>query len=554
MPGANAAIYYQNEAFSTSLPKLMGRNAAGAGFLGGFARHGDVERFIGYARTRQEFEHFQAAIAGKPAEWVPHGDLGGLAKAGTLFVYSPGIADFAWQRAPAGNAAFSVVGLTHTISSERVMEDVGRILTAPVEPWDALICTSRAVKEVIEGVLARWGEYLAGRLGAKAPAVRAQLPVIPLGVDCDAYPSREASAPARAAFRTRHGIGEDEVAFLFLGRLSFHAKAHPLPMYLALEAAAARTGKPLALILAGYFFNDAIRREFLDAARRYCPSVRLVQVDGRKPAERAGAWAAADVFTSFSDNIQESFGLAPLEAMAAGLPAVVSDWDGHRDTVVDGETALCVPSAMPEPGHGLELAQRYLAGMDTYDQYIGHASQLTAIDVPAATDAYAALVLDPALRRRLGEAGRARARLFDWSAVVRRYQDLWRELERARRAAPASSGHAYPLRDDPFRTFRAFPSFALGPQTRVETVAADPAAEVRRVAASTMNSFSLPFLLQKEELDRLLGTLATRRAASAGELAELFPPVRRTALMRTLAWLAKGHIVRLVRAEGPARL
>src|SRR6185503_20510787 len=125
MPGANAAIYYQNEAFSTSLPKLMGRNAAGAGFLAGFARHGDVERLIGYARTRQEFEHFQAAIAGKPAQWLPHGDLEGLAKAGTLLVYSPGIADFAWQRAPAGNAAFSVVGLTHTISSERVMEDVG---------------------------------------------------------------------------------------------------------------------------------------------------------------------------------------------------------------------------------------------------------------------------------------------------------------------------------------------------------------------------------------------------------------------------------------------
>src|SRR5690242_5286112 len=105
MPGTNAAIYYQHEAFSTTAPKLMGRNAAGAGFLAGFARHGDVDRLVGYANSPKEFEHFraEAARAGRTAEWVAHGDLGGLAKAGTLFVYSPGLADFAWQRSVAGS-------------------------------------------------------------------------------------------------------------------------------------------------------------------------------------------------------------------------------------------------------------------------------------------------------------------------------------------------------------------------------------------------------------------------------------------------------------------
>lgn len=554
MPGANAAIYYQHEAFTTAAPKLMGRNAAGAGFLAGFARHAEVDRLIGYAHSQKEFEQFRAEAerAGKAAEWIAHGDLRGLANAGTLFVYSPGLADFAWQRSIAGNGAFGVVGLTHTISSERVMEDFGRFLTAPLEPWDALVCTSRSVKEVVDGVLAQWGEYLAARLAAKAIAPRMQLPVIPLGVDCDAF---RHSPAARADFRRRHGIAEEEVAFLFLGRLSFHAKAHPLPMYLALEAAAARTKKPLTLILAGYFFNEAIRRDFLDGARRFCPSVRLVQVDGRKPAERDGAWAAADVFTSFSDNIQESFGLAPLEAMAAGLPAVVSDWDGYRDTVVDGETVFCIPSAMPEAGNGLELAHRYLSGTDTYDHYIGHASQSTAVDVPAATAAYVALIGDPALRRRLGEAGRERARrLFDWSVIVRRYQALWQELAELRRNAAVTPGRPYPLRDDPFRTFRAFPSFTIGPATRVETVAADPAGEVRRIAASGMNSFSLPVLLDREELDRLLEALAGGKAGTVGELVGLFPAARRPAAVRTLGWLAKGNIVRLVRAEGLARL
>jgi alpha-maltose-1-phosphate synthase len=546
--GANAAIYYQHEAFSTELPKLMGRNAAGAGFLRGFARHADVDRFLGYAKNQKEFEHFREEVAAArrslPAEWIAHGDGAAIAKAGTLFVYSPGVADFCWGR---GDRSFSVVGLTHTISSDRVMEDFGRLLTSPVEPWDALICTSQAVKRTLEGVVAEWGAWLGDRFDAPPPQLRLNLPVIPLGVDCDAFPSRDDSAKARNAFRKRHGIGANETSFMFLGRLSFHAKAHPLPMYLALEAAALRTRKPVALILAGYFFNDPIRKSFLEGAKRYCPSVRFVHVDGRKREERAGAWAAADVFTSFSDNIQESFGLAPVEAMAAGLPAVVSDWDGYRDTVTDGETALCVPTAMPEPGHGLDFASRYLADVDTYDLYIGHVSQCTAVDVEAATAAYVKLIEDPALGRRLGEAGRRRAReLFDWPVIVRRYQGLWHELGELRRAGAGRPTRPYPLRDDPFRVFRAFPSFAIGSATRVETVAADPRREAARIAASGMNNFTLPLMLAKEDFERLFERLAPGKSATVAELEALFPAERRSALIRSLGWLAKGNIVRLV--------
>lgn len=545
MAAPNAAIYYRHEAFSTDAPKLMGRNAAGAGFLAGFARNADVERFIGYAKTRKEFERFAAAVGGRglAVDWVPHGSAEGLQQAGTLFVYSPGIADFCWQRAPSGDGAWSVVGLTHTISSERVMEDFGRFLTAPAERWDALICTSEAVRRTAEGVLARWGEWLGERFGAAPPKPRLQLPVIPLGVDCDAFAFSERT---RTEFRRTHAIGTGEVAFLFLGRLSFHAKAHPLPMYFALEAAAARTRKPLTLILAGYFFNEAIQRAFLDGARRYCPSVRLVHVDARQEAERAGAWAGADVFTSLSDNIQESFGLAPVEAMAAGLPAVVTDWDGYRDTVVDGETGVCVPTAMPEPGSGEVFALRYLSEADTYDEYIGRVSQCTAVDVAAVAHAYVAMIEDPALRRRLGEAGRERARRsFDWRVVVRRYQELWHELGELRQGMPARATPPYPLRDDPFKVFRAFPSLAIGSRTVVEPLARDPAKEAARIAAEAMNAVALPFLLDQAEFQQLFGALAPGKRLAVGELEGLFPRQRKAALVRSLGWLAKGGVIRL---------
>lgn len=544
-PHANAALYYQQEAFDTRAPKLMGRQAAGEGFLTGFARHGRVERLLGYARTRREFDEFRRQVGvGRECAWIAHGDAQGLAAAGTLFVYAPGLSGFAWQRSFAGAAEWSLVGLTHTISSDRVMDEFGAMLTAPVEAWDALVCTSAAVRTTVEGVIERYAAWLAERFSAPAPRARLELPVIPLGVDCDALGKH---AALRAEARRRLQLGPDEVVFLFLGRLSFHAKAHPLPMYLALEAAAQRTGKRLVLLLCGYFFNDTIREQFLDGAKRFCPSVRLLQVEGRQPEARAAAWASADVFTSLSDNIQESFGLTPVEAMAAGLPVVVSDWDGYRDTVLEGETGFCLPTAMPEAGAGAELALQYLAGVDSYDAYIGKVSQCTAVDVAAAADAYVHLVQSPELRRRMGEAGRARARrVYDWSVIIPAYQALWSELASRRMANAAPKGRPFPLRGDPFEVFAAFPTRAIGAGTLVERAAAEPLREAERIAASGMNNIALRHLMGREELERLFAALPPGRRVAVAELEALYPATRRAVLLRTLGWLAKGRVLAIM--------
>ena len=62
-------------------------------------------------------------------------------------------------------------------------------------------------------------------------------------------------------------------------------------------------------------------------------------------------------FLSLVDNPQETFGLAPVEAMAAGVPVVVSDWDGYRYTVSDGVEGFLIPTLAPaNAGQGEELA------------------------------------------------------------------------------------------------------------------------------------------------------------------------------------------------------
>ena len=130
---------------------------------------------------------------------------------------------------------------------------------------------------------------------------------------------------------------------LFLGRLSFHSKAHPLPLYRALERLS--TEHELVLLECGHMFNPSIAEAYEQLEKRF-PGLTLRRLGGLVPAsdeEKNLALAAADIFCSPADNLQETFGLSVLEAMASSLPVVASDWNGYRDLVVHGSTGFLVP-------------------------------------------------------------------------------------------------------------------------------------------------------------------------------------------------------------------
>ena len=465
----------------------------------------------------------------------------------------------AWNRRLGGERNYSLCGVTHTIASDRVVDALGRYLIAPTQPWDALVCTSKAVRSAVERVIEQHAGYLARRGGGsfRCPV---RLPVIPLGIDCDFYAPRDddavpgAGPEARSAVRARLGIGENDLAALFVGRLSFHAKAHPTPMYMAAARAARRAGdRGIHLLLTGQFPNRMVETEFRTAAERFCGVARTHFIDGsdgpRGPVVRA-AWRASDIFVSLSDNIQETFGLTPVEAMAAGLPCVVSDWNGYKDTVVDGETGFRIPTATVGPGAGIDIADRHAAGVDSYDQMIGVTSLATAVDVDACAAAIARLATDPDLRARQGAAAMARARrLYDWRVVVAAYQDLWRELAEIRAAHPGVA-----LRDrgeagriefpDPFAIYRHYPTALLGPNTTIAAKTDDPVADLARLREGRLNLHDTiaHAFLPAPEVDAVLARLTAGGPTRAADLVTGDPNARRR-LLRTLLWLRKFDLV-----------
>jgi glycosyltransferase involved in cell wall biosynthesis len=413
-------------------------------------------------------------------------------------------------------------------------------LVAPVRCWDAVVCTSHSVRAVIGDLLDEQQARLADRLGASR-FERPQLPVIPLGVDCAAY----AATAGRAAARAKLGIAPEAVAILFLGRLSFVAKASPIPLYLA--AARIHRERPLVLVDCGWHENEAEEKAFAEAHACLAGAVPRIVLDGRKPQERSIAWACADIFCSFADNIQETFGLAPIEAMAAGLPVVVSDWNGYRDTVRDGIDGFRIPTVMAGAGAGSDIAYRYAVGQQGYSQFVGRTSQLVAVDVDAATEALRRLAGDAGLRRRLGEAGRRRAReAFDWSHVIPQYEALWDELAQIRRAGGESTAGPLPAQRDPAERFACYASRELDGQTRF--IIGDEAADVDLVAVLALAIADFPgsFPPGREMLQAVIATVRRTPATSLAAIVAALAPATEVEIRRALAFLLKLGMLRLV--------
>lgn len=544
-----AAIYYHPEAYTTSGPKLMGRNAAGESFLRGFLIYSQANEFWLQVQKPEHAQYFaataQALNRSEPVKAVDKNSLAALSHTGVVYYPGPGIGEHAFHRAHLGHTHYSLCGITHTTSSAGAMDAIAALLTAPVQPWDAVICTSTAVKNNVERILQAQVDYLKDRLGI-TKIVLPQLPVIPLGIHTQDF---EFTPSQKQAARETIGADENSIVVLFMGRLSFHAKAHPLAMYQALEQAAKKTTKKVILVECGWFANDYIQKAYADAQALACPSVQIVTLDGRKAEDRLTAWACADVFCSLSDNIQETFGIVPIEAMAAGLPVVVSDWDGYKDTVRDGIDGFRVPTIMPPAGLAGDLAYRHAVDIDTYDMYCGYNCSLVSVDVTATANAFTQLFNNPALRAKMGQAGKERAKtVYDWSVIIPQYEQLWQQLNELRQAQqPNTLAHPWPARLDPFYAFAAYPTHILSPDTPLTLVDDTLDAALQRYehySQLAMVNYTKALMPSKEEVTSVL-TKASQGAQTAQQLVAHIPAERQAFIFRNLTWLMKLNLLKL---------
>ena len=260
-----------------------------------------------------------------------------------------------------------------------------------------------------------------------------------------------------------------------------------------------------------------------------------------------------DVFLSLVDNVQETFGLTPIEALAAGLPAVVSDWNGYKETVRDGVDGFRVPTLAPPAGFGEASARDYGSERFFYNGFVSETSSAVSVDLDVAADRLHLLLSDPALRRTMGEAGRKRAlEVFDGGVVIRQHAELWDELEKIRlreRRSPRDDARCVPAVPEPWGLFGHYPSAPLSEEAQVFPGGHAVGGEVFQPSLAQLHENPttrfgaqrrLPLAGQAHVLTRIAAKPGLRVRELREELGLPMEP-----LVWTLTWLAKYGLVAL---------
>ena len=172
---------------------------------------------------------------------------------------------------------------------------------------------------------------------------------------------------------------QDRLVVLTVGRL--HPRKGQLETLEALQALAPRFRQKIEYWIVGGHSKSNYEQTLRE---RVAGSDLKVRFFGELPDDELDrVYDRADIFAMTSIDYRhsiEGFGLVYLEAAAHGLPVVAHTIGGVAEAVVDGVTGLCVP---PD-----------------------HPAQLTA--------AFERLISNSALRKNLGEAGRAWSRRNSW--------------------------------------------------------------------------------------------------------------------------------------------
>jgi glycosyltransferase involved in cell wall biosynthesis len=314
---------------------------------------------------------------------------------------------------------FPVTCTTHSLSYwSTQVRNLYKLLPGPL-PFDAVFCTSRAAQKHLQAAFTAAAAQLRG-LGMQGAGYAGRLEILPLGVRAADFQNH---SPSQALQNL--DLKPGPLNLLCLGRLRPSDKYDLLPLLAVVGQLCGRFD--LRLILAGgesrLYGQDLLKA---GAELGLGGKVKLfADFDSRiKP----DLYAAADVFISPADNLQETFGLTILEAMAAGLPVVASDFSGYRDLVIEDETGFLIPTLGPADTGLIDAGWPIMTEFTSALQM----SQRTALDLGFLRARLETLLSDAELRRKMGDAGQRRiAERFDWPVVIKAMETKWQELKAA---------------------------------------------------------------------------------------------------------------------------
>lgn len=360
-----------------------------------------------------------------------------------LLSMGPEMLQYAWMRAEAGRPDWPITAILHSPQPiPRIRYLFTNYLMGTLGRQDALICPSQAMRNIIKATFEAVPASL--RSNAELPM---ELPVIPMGVDVDAW-----QGISRTEARQTLKLPAEGPILLWFGRISPSDKGELLPFLRILAPLVER--HRACLVIAGddtsYRMAPTLRKlaEELGYGERFAIFPDVTQ------AEKCALFRAANIFLALTDSMHEGFPLTIAEAMASGLPVVASDWASHREWIQAGRTGRLVPTYLPADPEHLVITLYAGASQET------HWELSTVMDLPILQAALDELLAHPEMLAGMSDAALQFAQAtFDWPVVMRQYDALWQE-QFARAASVSRHAASFPAASFP-QLFTSYPTRLL---------------------------------------------------------------------------------------------
>jgi D-inositol-3-phosphate glycosyltransferase len=376
-------------------------------------------------------------------------------------------------RRASGGHSFPLCVITHNIPAQASFYAE---LISLFEPYDVIVTTSEAGQMALTAMIEEAIEMGQRAFGSsKRPKINIQR--MPLGIDTDFLRPR-----SRAESRRQLQLPADAQIILYLGRLSEAYKADIEPLLHVFKEILSKRQQAF-LVIAGSNDADNYSYRLQQIAYQLGITKSMKIIENFPYDQKPIIYAAADVFTSPVDNIQELFGLSIVEAMACGIPIVASDWSGYKDIVLHGKTGYLVPTIWSyDMADRITTLAPLLVGNSTEHVLAQH----TVVNMSMLLRNISTLLDNGELRLAFGERARRHAvEKFSWSAVMKQLEglwlDQWREIIQHKNAGLRSYASSYN------RAFSHFATTKLNEATAVRIRRVPSKWEVRNIDSILLN-------------------------------------------------------------------
>ncbi|MRI35056.1 hypothetical protein EOPP23_18975 [Endozoicomonas sp. OPT23] len=432
---------------------------------------------------------------------------------------------------------FPVTGRAHSLSDDPSLSRARDLILAPLKACDAILCSSSAQKKVMSKLLSAASASLSDSVGIAVP-FSGQVSSLPLGMAITE--SRQdfgnpVNGVMKAELKNSLGLDRAKPVILCLGRVTAADKVDLQPLLVALNNLIEQKNSPdfqLVVAGAGDPGSEEIRMLTSMAYELNLEDRVRFELSIDEPRKQM-LLSASDIFVSISDNTQESFGLAIVEAMKAGLAVVASDWNGHRDLIEHGQSGYLIETQTLN----CELLSRPLSLLNKPIANFIEA-QSTAVNSEKLTVTLSELLADEQLRLETGAAARSRAEeLYDWPVVMAQYHDLVDQLgTRTEGQYQSRRLCGTPYLD----AFGHYPSHYLQQQSLLQTT--DRGLRVYLESERHPVYKQLRFLFDQENIRTVL-----EQAISGEEVVKLQSLIKRdNGAAAVLGWMLKHNLLKTV--------